>query len=520
MGDLYAFLVGVNKYRARGVRGLRYAAADALALRDVLRERYGLTEERTIFLGREAQGGDAPTKIEVLEAFDRFTHAPMGHDDTFVFFFGGHGFECRGSGFLAAADSLLTGSETLVCEAALSLESVGRFLGEVTAGTQVVVLDACRDSPEVGAKGARPMTGAMARDIGLVVTAATGAKRRSAAVLSSCWEGQASYEYEREEHGWFTWNLLTELREASQPTVDVAHLHLRLKDRMKQAWRLLPEAAAQEPHVKIEGDIPVLARHGGMVAGGVPPTVRAPALESLKCPICGRRNALKDTFDCRSCGREYLCKRHQDDQTYWCEDCVREAASRPEPVAAVAPPEETPHERDAPNEDTSRDAGPHTSDGSDAAWLAELANSQNLTDARRELCGRWRQMCLGLQESDADFRLVPSKGQKDIGLGLKYLDEMIIGCSATHGYLQVGLRHVPRTVYAELREGLARWLGVPAGQIPSVENRWFSGIMEYAERNDPELAGLRSWILSVARELEHTSELITSDIREFSPPMV
>jgi len=39
------------------------------------------------------------------------------------------------------------------------------------------------------------------------------------------------------------------------------------------------------------------------------------------CPICGSYNPLERTFRCANCGRSFICKAHQDQQTFWCVEC-------------------------------------------------------------------------------------------------------------------------------------------------------------------------------------------------------
>lgn len=59
----------------------------------------------------------------------------------------------------------------------------------------------------------------------------------------------------------------------------------------------------------------------GPSAGQNPMTPIAPD----KCPICGSRNALVDTFDCQRCGRKYLCKSHLVAGERCCETCAAKA---------------------------------------------------------------------------------------------------------------------------------------------------------------------------------------------------
>ncbi len=45
----------------------------------------------------------------------------------------------------------------------------------------------------------------------------------------------------------------------------------------------------------------------------------------VTCPICGKKNNPVDTFRCRKCGQDNLCLRHQDNETYFCNDCKTSA---------------------------------------------------------------------------------------------------------------------------------------------------------------------------------------------------
>ena len=48
----------------------------------------------------------------------------------------------------------------------------------------------------------------------------------------------------------------------------------------------------------------------------------------LACPLCGRRNEMKDTFRCRRCDRDNLCLEHFVKEARMCDDCAaKDAAS-------------------------------------------------------------------------------------------------------------------------------------------------------------------------------------------------
>ena len=272
ISNIYGLFVGVNRYESEDIRPLSFATADVLAIRDKLADRFGLKYENTTVLADDMENGTTPTRRQILRAMNRFAIAPMQETDIFMFVFAGHGFSCTGQTFLAACDSEIA-SEALLRETAVSLETVRNFLGQIPAGHQVLIMDACRDAPIKGTRsvGSQAMSGDMTRDIGAVIrtTQSSDVKGRLAsAIMCSCWEGQVAHEYEQGGHGWFCHNLLEELNNATPPELSLSDLHSRVKDRMREsAWRLLPAAKDQSPHLLIEGDIPTLrlsaaAEHG------------------------------------------------------------------------------------------------------------------------------------------------------------------------------------------------------------------------------------------------------------------
>ncbi len=264
--NIYGLFVGVNCYESEDIRPLDFASADVLAVRDTLAKRYGLAYENTVVLADDVENGCAPTRRQILRAMNRFAAAPMKSTDLFLFVFAGHGFSCMGKTFLAACDSEVA-SEALLRETALSLETVRDFLGQLLAGQQVLILDACREASAKGTRsiGAQAMSGNMTRDIGAVIrpTLEPDMKSlRAKAILCSCWEGQVAHEYMDAGHGWFCHNLLAELDSTADNAVSMADLHTRIKERMREdAWRLLPVASKQVPHLVVEGDVPVLHTH-------------------------------------------------------------------------------------------------------------------------------------------------------------------------------------------------------------------------------------------------------------------
>ena len=81
--DSWALIVGINKYE--NVRKLEYSTADAIAMRDVLVEKFGFTDEKiTLLLDNDA------TKDNIIKEFANIALQAQKNDRVLVFF-AGHG---------------------------------------------------------------------------------------------------------------------------------------------------------------------------------------------------------------------------------------------------------------------------------------------------------------------------------------------------------------------------------------------------------------------------------------------
>jgi hypothetical protein len=290
-GSIYGLFVGIDGYESEDISPLAFASADVLAIRDKLADKFSLDPEKAVILADGNPAGTLPTRREILRTMNRFTGAPMGPEDTFFLVFAGHGFVCSGKTFLAAADSEI-GSEALLRETAVSLDSVREFMDAINAGQHIVILDACRNSPVKGTRsvGGSSMSGAMTRDIGAVIRPAPDGAQgitRTRAVMSSCWEGQVAHEYAPGGHGWFCHNLLAELDATRGDELSLSDLHRRVKERMRQsAWQLLPSASGQVPHLLVEGDVPTLTlRAGHLIAQDASEGLRPPPQREVSAGV-------------------------------------------------------------------------------------------------------------------------------------------------------------------------------------------------------------------------------------------
>ena len=270
-GKTYALLIGIDHPESPGLRPLEFAVADVHGFRDLLLTRLGVdTLDCQLLASPALEGEPLPRKNEILRRLTHFGKARMTAADTFIFYFAGHGFARRDGNdsdtFLMAADSSHE-SRALLEESAISLAQLKRFLGDIGAGQQLVILDACRNDPQTGTRSASDAEcdAIVTRDIVALAkpsppTLGTSPVRRS--VLSACWTGEKSHEYREGGHSWFCHHLLAALREHPGPVLPVNRAWVdHMGDRMKaSAWRDLPEAGLQHPHlVPEDGDNIVLA---------------------------------------------------------------------------------------------------------------------------------------------------------------------------------------------------------------------------------------------------------------------
>jgi hypothetical protein len=196
----HALLVGVEEYRDKMISRLQFARADATALAERLRDRCGFDNVRVL---ADDSGEDAPDLVNIVTAL-RDTAGELRSEDLFLFFFAGHGVEMDGHGYLLARDSLQAFPE----HGSLSLELLRKTFGGLSAGKRVLLLDACRNSPQAGrADDDNRMGDVISRDI-VAAARSKPSGGTTTALLSACRSGQRAYEWPAKGHGVFTQYLI------------------------------------------------------------------------------------------------------------------------------------------------------------------------------------------------------------------------------------------------------------------------------------------------------------------------
>jgi len=221
-GNLWAIVVGVNRYRDPKIRPLRFAVADAEAIQDVFSSRKRMPHRDVIPMLYTDNSEKKPTQRNIFKGF-AFVREHARREDTVLFFFSGHGVEVNGRSYLLPCDV----DTEIIDRTAISLGDINEELARTKAARQVVILDACHSGGPLitgnsfTAKGvdigiANPKeeqrTAKLAR---LALQAIANAEGRI--VLSSSKAGEVSYEYPEKGHGVFTYYLVKGLKgEADQ----------------------------------------------------------------------------------------------------------------------------------------------------------------------------------------------------------------------------------------------------------------------------------------------------------------
>lgn len=208
----WAILVGIDQYQNDEISTLRYAVADTKAMKDALIGA-GFPASNVFTMTGDAGGPDAPTSLNVIKRLSSLSDR-IGPDDTFVFYFSGHGYQQEAGHFLATIDADPTDPDTLE-KSTLPIALLKKRMARIQAKRAIFIIDACRNDPERGKGGGNnTLTDSFSRDLQLVAKSTAGGQSGSA-VLLACSEGQRAWEWPEKGHGVFTYYLMEGLKGAA-----------------------------------------------------------------------------------------------------------------------------------------------------------------------------------------------------------------------------------------------------------------------------------------------------------------
>jgi hypothetical protein len=221
MANNWAIVVGINDYDFLPNSSLKFAVADAVAIRSFFCDNADFKPEQVLFCGDGTEGSKKATRSELRDILRHQLQRARDADNLW-FFFSGHGIV--GSD---RQDYLMTidGNPNDLEDTAIPIHFVTAQLRACRAKNIVLVLDMCRsERPETGRKGAE-LSKSSWQDLVLDREGQQGI-----VTLFSCQHGQSSYELKELQQGAFTYALLEGLCQ-----------HRILRDLARYLERRVPE---------------------------------------------------------------------------------------------------------------------------------------------------------------------------------------------------------------------------------------------------------------------------------------
>lgn len=212
-GKRWALLIGINDYDDPEINNLRYCVEDVKAFHDALIEpEIGGFHQQNVWLMVDSRSGlNEPTDLNIIKRLDQI-EKQIEPEDTFVFYFAGHGMTHNERHFLLSINADPYSIDTLV-KSAISLQRVKNICNRIQAHQKLIILDACRNEPE-SSRGEQDnlLTEDFARNIQIRPQRSQSELPSITATLYSCDVGERAWEWKEKNHGVFSYYLLEGLR--------------------------------------------------------------------------------------------------------------------------------------------------------------------------------------------------------------------------------------------------------------------------------------------------------------------
>lgn len=210
-GRRWAVVVGIDKYNNEEVIPLRCAANDAREFARTLRESAGFNPDDIFLLTSDDKGNRSPERGYVVQWISHIQKY-AGPDDTFIFFFSGHGIDIDKESYILTIEANPFSADTLDTTS-LKISDLRRYIGGIQAGTILIFVDACRNDPRTG-KGTKDniLTENFSKNLIIAGKQSPDGRAPFSATFFSCQVGQRSYEWREQNMGFFTYYLVKGLR--------------------------------------------------------------------------------------------------------------------------------------------------------------------------------------------------------------------------------------------------------------------------------------------------------------------
>ncbi len=206
VAEKYALLVGINDYQG-DISPLRYCVSDVEAFGQALIETAGFKSDNVYLMTSQMTGRQQPTHVNVVRQLSLLSER-VKPEDTFIFYFSGHGITKAGQSFLLTTNSDTTTKDTLTITA-VNLNQAKEILSRVQAQQLLTVIDACRNDPDSG-RGEEDnlLTNDFSRGFKIKRDQERAGTPGVSATLYACSVGERAYEWPEKQHGIFSYYLL------------------------------------------------------------------------------------------------------------------------------------------------------------------------------------------------------------------------------------------------------------------------------------------------------------------------
>jgi len=207
-GEKWAVVIGIDTY-TKEITPLRCAGNDAREFRKTLIQSAKFKEDNIFLLTSDQQGNRLPDKASIIRWIS-YIKQNSRPEDTFVFFFSGHGMDMDRESYLLTMESDPFSRDTLDASA-LKIEDLKKYLEEMKAGKKLLFIDACRNDPHSGkGEGDNIMSETFSKNLVITAPASSSTDRgdQFSATFFSCKVGQRSYEWTEKSMGFFTYYLV------------------------------------------------------------------------------------------------------------------------------------------------------------------------------------------------------------------------------------------------------------------------------------------------------------------------
>lgn len=200
-GKTYAVVVGIDNYLNPNVPKLRYAVSDANIFAQALKQTLKVPDAQLFLLTTDSpDDASHPRAVNIANRL-AWLNSHVKREDTIIFYFAGHGITMDKQPYLLTEESDNSNTLTLGVSS-LPGAALMDYLSKVKAANVWLVLDACRNSSSRDTNS-----------LGDVSFTRTDVGQDRSATMFSCKIGERSWESEEFQHGFYTYYLVSGLKE-------------------------------------------------------------------------------------------------------------------------------------------------------------------------------------------------------------------------------------------------------------------------------------------------------------------